>query len=128
MISHFFSCKIKKERKKNLVQWPFKTSDKSPYDPRAPITNSYCKSSLCIFVCLNAASKAEKKEEEKNSEGKDNWRNVKIQRTVTWRAEVLGKWRFSRTPSMLETSDQNGTVDNDILYPYFIFSNFERLS
>ncbi len=119
---------LRKKEKKYPVQWPFKTSDKSPYDPWAPITKSYCKCSLCIFVCLNAASTARK-----HSEGKENWRNVKIQRTIiiTWRAEVLSKWSYSQTPSMLQTSDQNGTVDNDILiilYPYFISCNFKRLS
>lgn len=51
----------KKEKKKYRV--PLKTSDKkSPYDPRAPITNSFSKSSLCIFVCLNAtAARGEKR-------------------------------------------------------------------
>lgn len=48
---------------KEKVPCPFKNVwQKSPYDPRAPITNSFSKSSLCIFVCLNAtAARGEKR-------------------------------------------------------------------
>lgn len=95
---------------------------------QSPIPTAKAASAFLSVWMLLARRKKKKK---KNSEGKENWRNVKIQRTITWRAEVQGKWRFSRTLSMLETSDQNGTVDNDILivlYPYFIFCNFKRLS
>lgn len=101
--------------KQNRV--PLKTSDKkSPYDPRAPITNSFCKSSSCIFVCLIAtAARGENGSEERANPG-EMWQSHEH---FSWRGGNEIERSYCWTPSSIETLDQNGRLQGSAAFSLY---------